>query len=130
MEEPLAFLEEGLLKSISWVQATDLEFIIETDTQRLFKLTFKAVSFFKVLASRVPTKFIDNEIWKLEEIPNSPLVAQVHSQDGGYWLSQSFGTQYKRSTGVPDEKLRHFVLLSDYLDLELLCQEYNLHPTD
>lgn len=122
----LSDLEQGFLKSADWKQLGCLVLQIEDASgERQFEVTFSGIKFLKVLASSSPNSNIDNEIWKMEEVLNSSLTGEAFEKDGIHWLSQTFGDKYQRTSSVKElDHLHHVVLLSDYLDLDFLCDRY------
>jgi hypothetical protein len=124
MEPTLNSLEGSLLTATTWTQAGDLIIQAVDVNEHPVEVRFHNICFFKLVGSRVHDWNDSNEIWKLHEIADSPLLREVVSENGAYWLQQQFGGFYKRVTSVEDPRLlRHIVLLSDYLDLEILCTD-------
>src|SRR5689334_8959861 len=127
MEPTLRSLEGSLLTATTWTQAGDLIIQVVGADEHPVEVRFHNICFFKLVESRVHDWNHSNEIWKLNEISDSPLLREVVSENGVYWLQQQFGDFYKRATSVEDPRLlRHIVLLSDYLDLELVCTDYEI----
>jgi hypothetical protein len=96
----------------------------------------------------------DNEIWKFEEVKDSRLLSSLREKDEFHYLTCSFGRPRRKSRRLPWPRPRadsaqhgyqrsqtvsspgrpcsprHFVLLSDYLDLEVLCAGYAILPAE
>ncbi len=103
----------------------DGSFVEDFNQSSTAAVVFQGISLLRVLASRVKDSKTENEIWKVEEIPGSPLLRNTIEKDGMHWLEQRFGGKYRRTkpTWEPGHQ-RHFVLLTDYLDVELICTGY------
>ncbi len=127
MELTLNALEEWFVTSISWDQMTNLIVQVEDAAQEQYiEVRFRQVCFHKALVSNASQITRDNEIWKFEEILGSPLLSEVTQEQGGYWLRQLFGDGYQTQRTYQPTELRHMVLLSDYIHLEVLCTEFEV----
>lgn len=128
MDYHLNDLTEGILNSAEWNQCEGFVLQIEDGCgKRQFEVIFSGVKLLKIVAALSTNDQVDNEIWKLEEVANSPLLQEVVEEKGVHWLCQTFGDKYQRTSSVRGLcHLRHIVLLSDYLDLELLCSKYSI----
>lgn len=120
----LPSLADCELVSFALVQPGNLVLQVMEPGGRTVSVDFRNVSFLKMVSSRARNR-PDNEVWRLEEVGDSPLVRGIYEKDGVHWLQQAFGVNYQRTSSVeaPDT-LRHVVLLTDYLDAEFLCTEY------
>lgn len=125
MNYDLNDLEEGFLSNAEWDQSGGFTFQVEDPTGKLqFKVSFTGIFYMKFVASH---NLIDNEISSFEEISNSPLLQKVYEKNGVHRLLESFGENYERDFFVRSlSHLHHIVLLSDYLDFDLLCEDYNI----
>lgn len=121
-------MEQGFLKKATWDFPGNLALTVDqADGNRQFAVAFVQVRFLKILASRSSHGNIDNEIWKIEVVTDSPLLKDVLTEQGVNWLPQWFGGQFYRTSSLDEsQNLSHIVFLSDYLDLELLCVEYDV----
>lgn len=79
-------------------------------------------------ASKVPDVFIDNEIWKIEEPEYSHTKMEIVSDNNFHWLTETINNYYTRSHPVDKpENIRHIIILSDYIDIEILCSSYTVN---
>jgi hypothetical protein len=114
-------LEDGLLEGINSIDNREIQLVVLDKTERLVKVTFHDVFWYTLFSSRGDvTK--DNEIWKIEEIVGSTWIKSIHIDSSIYWKEQVIADTYRRVKSVPDSgSLRHFILLSDYIDIEIIC---------
>lgn len=108
-------MEEGLLKSIEWSGLGILTLKIEDPVYGYVEVVFDNVRFMKMISSNPATVTKENEVWRLEEIANSPLLNGLdHRSDSNtYWLHESFG-EYERNKIMPKaHNLHHIVVLTD-----------------
>jgi hypothetical protein len=125
----LDVLRESFLISIKWEFPGDLKVMAETSESETWSIILKGISYLKVLESFAKDKS-ENEIWTCEVVDSSRVLASITVRQGVPWMTQQFGLKYERSQPVPDPtSLRHVVLLSDYIDLEVVCTECILQRT-
>jgi hypothetical protein len=137
-ETPLRAFEEWYLTHFMWSPSSGLVVTVKSaDEAAARNIAFQPVLYLKTAASQSILKaseMADNEIWKFEEIKDSRLLTSLQEKDGFPYLRRSFGNDYERSmtVGSPRQPCfpRHFVLLSDYVDLEVLCGGYAIAPAD
>jgi hypothetical protein len=143
MSLSLTDLEEAWLTGVRWTEAGNLVLEISDAFERPVEVIFYIITFLKVVSTNPRLKgnlsvvnreeiIEENQLWKLEEISDSSLIDElVYKEEWGYRLRQSFGNKYERTarTDDPDQQ-RHIVMLSDYIDLELLCARYEIKLVD
>lgn len=140
-ETPLWTFEEWSLIDFAWSPISGLMITVQCDprTESPDKSTvrhvaFQPVLFLKTVVSRnvsTASEMADNEIWKFEEIKDSRLLARLWEKDSFSCLTCLFGKDYERSQTIGRQCFpRHFVLLSNYVDLEVLCAGYTITPAD
>jgi hypothetical protein len=122
-------LEEKLIKNSRWKSIHCFVLEVEdstTDTQ--FEVIFSGVHFSKTSVSYSSNVYDENEIWKAREVAESKESKLVYEEKGFYWLRQIFGGFYARSTSVKaGSALFHLIVLSDYIDLEILCDSWEVN---
>lgn len=143
-ETPLWTFEGWSLIDFAWNPSSGLVVAVQREPRTespaestVQHIAFRPVLFLKAAASEHvarASEMADNEIWKFEEIRDSRLLSGVREKDNFSYLTSSFGNDYERSTTIGSASRpcspRHFVLLSDYVDLELLCGGYTTAPGD
>jgi hypothetical protein len=123
----LSQLEESYIQNIEWLSAIDLLITVEKD-EEIYKISFSGISLFRMYTSKVTDVFLDNEIWRIEEPEYSHTKTEIVSDNNFYWLSETINDYYKRSHPVDKpENIRHIIILSDYIDIEILCSSYNVN---
>jgi hypothetical protein len=114
-------LEDGLLEGINSTDTREIQLAVLDTTDRLVQVTFHDVFWYSLFSSRGDV-IKDNEIWKIEEIVDSIWMKSIFIDSSIYWKEQVIADQYRRVKSIPDpSSLRHFILLSDYIDLEIIC---------
>lgn len=143
-ETPLWTFEGWSLIDFAWNPSSGLMVTVQHDPRTespdestVRQIAFRPVLFLKTVTSENVSKaseMADNEIYKFEEIKDSWLVSSLREKDNFSYLTCSFGNDYEGSMTVSSPGRpcfpRHFVLLSDYVDLEVLCAGYTITPAD
>jgi hypothetical protein len=157
-ETPLRAFEGWSLIDFAWNPSSGLAVTVRSpDEAAVRHITFQPVLFLKTAANQNVSRaseMANNEIYKFQEIKDSRLLSSLREKDKFRYLICSFGRPRRKSWRLPWRRPladsaedgyqgnqtisspgrpcfpRHFVLLSDYVDLEILCAGYAILPAE
>lgn len=130
-EEALLCTFKGwYLIDLEWNLSSGLRATLQSPDEAAVRyITFQTVQFLNTGGNASKSSEMANhKIHKFEEIKESRLLPSLSEKDGDLYLIFSRGDSYegsRTSPGAPGSP-RHFVLLTDYADLEVLCTGYTI----